>query len=247
MLKLENISKTYNSQSVIKNISMELETGEVWGIIGKNGAGKTTLLSIISNLIYPEEGKIYIDSKETSKNFSSDIKRRIGVCFGEDLIEDFSGYEFLKFRSELFGIKSADIIISQLCSFLFDDINELKKPIKSFSFGMKKKVSIIASLIHKPEIVIWDEPFNGLDFIAVQKVIHLTNTYKSSERTFIISSHDLKIVDEVCTHIAVINSGKIIFQNRKELLYISSDRFDSKIIELLGETNITNYNLDSIN
>lgn len=246
-LALINISKYYNKSLIIEGINLLINDGEVWGIIGRNGVGKTTLMNIMSNIIYPSSGEIWFDTVKINNDFPIDVKKKIGSCSNEDLIEDFNGYEFLHFRAELFGIKKKKELIEQLVVYLFESPEEIKKTtIKNFSFGMKKKLSIIASLLHKPQIIFWDEPFSGLDPISIRKVVALIDMYKKGDnsRVFIISSHDLGIIEKICSHVAVLKFGKLVFNGSMKQLIDSTPNIDAGIVHILDDTHFESSNLD---
>lgn len=247
MIKVENISKSYDKKLILSSFDLQVQTGECLAVVGANGAGKSTLLNGLLGLLDFDEGEVLINGYNYPE-YNNRI-RKITGCIPEKsfLIEEISGIDFLYFHATLLGVNRKEIKkrALELTHIFFDDPQAIYKPVSSFSYGMKKRLEICASLIHKPEILIYDEPFNGLDPVFCKQFIDIINKLKDNNKTFIISSHDLDYVKEVSTHILMIAEGKTAFYGAKEEFfklnqstldaffeYLPKQSYDEKKIQL---------------
>ncbi|MDX1364419.1 ABC transporter ATP-binding protein [Arenibacter latericius] len=212
MIKIENITKTYGSATVLNIANLEIPKGQSFGLVGNNGAGKTTLFSLLLDLIQPTTGHIInngvlIDESEAWKPFTSAF---IDETF---LIGYLTPEEYFYFIGELRGQNKADIdaLLPEFEGFFHGEILGQKKYLRDLSKGNQKKVGIVASFIGKPEVIILDEPFANLDpttQIRLKGIIkELAN---NREVTVLISSHDLIHVTEVCERIVVLQKGETV-------------------------------------
>ncbi|GAB1404446.1 MAG: ABC transporter ATP-binding protein [Lentimicrobiaceae bacterium] len=218
MIEIQQLHKSFDKEIVLYGINLTIRKGSIYTLLGRNGAGKTTLIDLVLDLIQPDSGKIYINQRP-HHTLSRAEKSSIGVV-GENLalIEEFSGYDFLKFVGRIYKLPS-DIItrrLHDLFNYFFEDTDHLKKSISTYSTGMKKKVAFCAAVMHTPEILILDEPFSGLDPLAATQMIEFLKLYASKERTLFISSHDLNYVEKIATHIGVLENGNLLFNDTLE-------------------------------
>lgn len=215
MIEIQNLSKTYGKNPVLDNISLKIEKGSVYALLGKNGAGKTTLINLMTDLIQPDQGKIYINGKEHNGLTKQD-KTKLGVV-GEDLalIEELNGFEYLSFVGKIYQLPKTTLEkrIIDLFNYFFDDERDLKKNILLYSAGMKKKIAFCAAVIHTPDILILDEPFSGLDPLVANQMTDFLKLYQKKDRTVFVSSHDLNYVEKVATHIGVLDSTRLQFDS----------------------------------
>ncbi|WP_222982709.1 ABC transporter ATP-binding protein [Flagellimonas meishanensis] len=212
MITVENLTKTYASQTVLDLEHLEIPRGQSFGLVGNNGAGKTTFFSLMLDLIRPSSGNIInngiqVNTSEAWKPFTSAF---IDESF---LIGYLTPEEYFYFVGELRGRNKADVdaLLARFQDFFHGEILGQKKYLRDLSKGNQKKAGIVASFIGKPEVVILDEPFANLDpttQIRLKSIIkELT---QNKEVTVLISSHDLMHVTEVCERIVVLNKGKIV-------------------------------------
>jgi ABC-type multidrug transport system ATPase subunit len=215
MLCLSNISKKYGSKIALNNFSLDVNIGDCIGVVGRNGAGKTTLFNIISDLLPPDEGQVLYNGTDIIKNYPTALKKKIGVFLHADLlIEEINAYEYLHFLAQLYEIENANNTIVELLQYLFDKPDELKLPIKTYSFGMKQKVLLIGALMHKPELLILDEPFNGLDVFSCKKMLALLKDILPATM-MLIASHNLSYIQDIATKILVLDDGKTLYKGEK--------------------------------
>jgi ABC-2 type transport system ATP-binding protein len=223
IVTINSVTKRFGTLKVLNNLSLKLFSGQVYCLLGRNGAGKSTLINIIANLIEVYEGSLTIGNKSFREG-GLELKKKIGLQSQYDqLIEELNAGEYLEMVGLIYKLKKQDIKtqIENLLSFFFDEGEDLSKKIKGYSTGMKKKLAICASIIHKPNLLLLDEPFANLDAIATDKVCQLISAYVNSERTIFISSHDLLYVDKVATHIGILDNGELVYND-------SIDRFKNQ-------------------
>lgn len=214
-ISLQNISKSFNGINVLNNINLDILQGNTYCLLGRNGAGKTTLINILVGLIKSNQGSILINNKPIQENI---FKKKMGVLVeDENLIEEFDGYNYLKFIGALYGIKKSDldIRIKDLTDYFFEHKfkNQL---INQMSTGMKRKIGICASVLNTPDILILDEPFSGLDPVSSKLLIDFLIKYQNSYRIIFLSSHNLEYVQEIATHIGVLENSELAFSGTYE-------------------------------
>ncbi len=215
---IENLSKSYNKVEVLKNLSLEISPGQCYCLLGKNGAGKSTLLNIVSDLILPDSGSVKIFGFDYQTN-PLRIKRLTGILPEHlPLINELTGIQYLKLVGLFYSV-AKNILndrIDSLVSYFFDETSFLQKRIESYSKGMKMKLAFCSTLLHKPRILILDEPFNGWDPVSVNLLIEFLNSFLDEDRIIIISSHDLLYIDKIATHIGVLDKNRLIFSSTLE-------------------------------
>lgn len=216
MINIMSVFKSFVGKSVLEDISLNIEGGQVYCIIGKNGVGKTTLFNLILNLIKPDKGSIQIFNKQHNELDIKD-KRRIGVLREDlSLINELTGYDYLKLTGHFYKISeiSIDHKITELLSLLLDEKeNVLKNIINTYSYGTKKKIALIGALLNEPDILILDEPFNGLDPVSSKKFISYITQYRKDGRIILLSSHNLNYIRQIATHIGILHQRRLIFNS----------------------------------
>jgi ABC-2 type transport system ATP-binding protein len=211
-IKTINLSRSYNNITVLHNLNLTVELGEVYGFIGKNGAGKTTTINLILSLIASDNGKIFINDKEISFN---DQLYKFKIGYVPD-VPVFPGYmtssEYLTYSLDIFNLKTENYKgkIQDILDFV--DLPNNKKKISSFSRGMKQRLAIAQALIHDPEILIMDEPTSALDPIGRNDVMNMIYKLKGS-KTIFYSTHILEDVERVCDRIGILDEGVLLFES----------------------------------
>ncbi len=210
MLTINNLRKVYNRTEVLNIPELTFEKGEIIGIVGNNGAGKTTLFSAILDLIQVSAGTITSKGNDVSQ--TEDWKKYTAAFLDEGFLIGFlRPEEYFEFVGKLHNLTDSTTLefVQQFESIFNGEILGKKKYIRDLSKGNQKKVGLISALIGDPELVIWDEPFSNLDPSTQLRVRGLIEDY-SANKTFLISSHDLNHIAEVCTRIVILDHGKIV-------------------------------------
>lgn len=211
MIEVQNLTKEFNGKTVLDGISFEVKEGEIFGFLGPNGAGKTTTMRIILGLLKPTSGNALVQGQNLGEN--EGLRNKVGVLLENDGVYDqLSAYENLRYYAQLYGISDGverKRRIGELLDFvgLSDRRND---KVGEFSKGMKRKLGLVRSMIHNPDILFFDEPSSGLDPEAQRMVRDLILRLSTEEkRTVFLNSHDLDEVQRVCTKIAILQSGEI--------------------------------------
>ncbi len=237
MIRINQISKSYSMREVLNSISITIHSNSNYCLLGKNGAGKTTLINIMSDLLKPDSGEILFDDNKYSTH-EIEIKRNTGLLSEANyLMEELSGYEYLTFVGKLYQIPKEVLHkrIESLINYFFDDSNEIKRSISAYSTGMKKKLKFCSAVMHKPNILLLDEPFAGLDPVAANLMVDFLNKYRNENRIMFLSSHDLNYIEKVATHIGVLEGGKIVFDGTLiSFLENGTKNIDASLLEKLN-------------
>lgn len=206
-ITIENVSKEYKNEYVLRNITLTLQSGKVYGLYGKNGSGKTMLMRMICGVIRPTTGRICIDGKELGKNIS--FPNSVGALIeNPEFIESFSGYNNLKMLADIkriIGKKEIEEVLKHVN--LYDQKN---KKVRKYSLGMKKKLGIAAAIMENPELVLLDEPMNALDKNSMECVRKIINHLKAQNKLIIIASHDLNDLNNISDEIIKLELGEIV-------------------------------------
>ena len=210
-LKISNLVKNYGSHSAVKDISLDISPGEIFGFLGMNGAGKTTTLKMIVGLLKPTKGEIEIFGNNASIH-TQESKSICGYIPDRPYIyPKLTAREFLLFISELYKVpyKIAKNRITELLDH-FQLLDKQNQMIESFSHGMKQRVATAASLIHHPKLLIIDEPMVGLDPHGAKLLKETLRTFSSEGNSVFLSTHSLDVAQDVCDRLAIIHHGSII-------------------------------------
>ena len=206
-IKISHVSKTIKNNPVIKDISMELQSGAVYGFKGINGSGKTMLMRLISGLIRPSQGEISMNVKILGKDIS--FPNSIGVFLENPAFLDaYSGFNNLKLLASIKSVASDDDIRNTLLRVGLDP--DSNKKYKKYSLGMKQRLGIAAAIMEKPEIVILDEPTNSLDEGGVDLVKHIVRNEKERGALVVVSCHDEEILKGMSDEVFLLEQGRLI-------------------------------------
>ena len=212
MLEIKNFSKEYsNGKKAVDNISLTVNSGEIFGFIGHNGAGKTTTIKSIVGILEFSEGDILIDSKSIKKNPIECKKVMAYIPDNPDLYEALTGIQYLSFIADIYKISKEQR--EKLIKYYGDKLeltNYLGDLISSYSHGMKQKLAVISALIHKPKLLILDEPFVGLDPKASHTLKEIMRELCNEGSAIFFSTHVLEVAEKLCDKIAIIKDGKIV-------------------------------------
>ena len=211
MLRIENLSKIYGDKKAVDNLSLHIQPGEIYGFIGHNGAGKTTTLKSVAGILQFEEGEIYINGKSIKKDPLACKKDIAYIPDNPDLYSFMTGVEYLNFVADIFGI-SSETRTNTINNYAesFGILDDLAQPIASYSHGMKQKVAIISALIHKPKLILMDEPFVGLDPKASFLLKEIMKHHCEQGGSIFFSTHVLDVAEKLCDKVAIIKEGVLI-------------------------------------
>ena len=216
MVEIEGVTKYYGDLKAVSNISFSVKKGEIVGFLGPNGAGKTTTLRMITGFLLPTEGNVYIDGDSILQKPLL-TKSKIGYLpETTPLYDEMKVYEYLEFIAHIRGIKETKEAIKNACE-QCGIIDVLSKEVGTLSKGYKQRVGIAQAILHQPDILIFDEPTEGLDPNQVMGVRELIKRL-GEEKTVILSTHILSEVEATCERVIIINKGEIITDERKENL-----------------------------
>jgi ABC-2 type transport system ATP-binding protein len=233
MIELINLKKNYGEFRAVDDLNLCVKKGEVFGFIGPNGAGKTTTIKMMGGILEPTRGTVKIAGINMQKA-PEKAKSKIGFIPDRPyLYEKLTGMEFLRFTADLYGVskeafdKTAFKILTDFS--LAEWADEL---VESYSHGMKQRLIMSAALLHEPEVIIVDEPMVGLDPAAIMMVKRLFRKLAGQGVTIFMSTHTLKVAEETCDRIGVINKGRLIAMGTTQ--------------ELQREANITEADIERV-
>lgn len=253
LLRVEGLCKTFKlsakqqkiehtkskKKEAVKDLSFVAYKGEIFGLLGPNGAGKTTTLRMLATLIKPDKGDAFVDGSSIV-NEAETVRGKIGFLTSELKLEEFFTPNYLfDFFSELHGV---DPQVSKarkeklFKKFGIDEFAEVK--VANLSTGMKQKASLVISLVHDPDIIIFDEPTNGLDVLTAKVVTDFLADLKNEGKTIIVSTHIFSLIEKICDRVGIIINGKMIVCDTLTSLTADKcleDRFFDIYKETVGE------------
>ena len=239
MIKVQHVYKRYGSVHALEDLSLEVLEGAVYGLIGPNGAGKTTLLRILSALISPTSGQVWLDNEEVAQSPTA-IRRKVGYMpdfFG--VYPDLTSAEYLEFYAGISGVARRNLASS--IKDLLELVNLSEKrdaPVETLSRGMKQRLCLARALIHDPRILLLDEPASGLDPGARVEFRELLRTLQGMGKTIVVSSHILLDLAEMCSHIAIIRAGQLVIEGDVEHVIRAlggAQRIEMRVLERADE------------
>ena len=209
MLELKNVSKKYGKMDAISNVSFSVDGGQVLGLVGANGAGKSTCVSMIATLTKPDSGTILFEGKDIVHEPEA-IRKRLGFVPQDiALYESLSGMDNLKFWGKSYGVASKDLDseIKRVCEIISFDEEMLKKRVSAYSGGMKRRLNIGVALLHRPKLVILDEPTTGIDIQSGTQILNAIEGLKNQGTAIIYVGHYVEEVERISTHLCFLEQG----------------------------------------
>ncbi|BAQ14059.1 bacitracin ABC transporter ATP-binding protein [Clostridium botulinum B2 128] len=227
ILKTYNLTRKYGTTAVVDNINMNIKKGEIYGFLGRNGAGKTTTLRMIMGLIYPTKGEYELFGKKMGDR---EVFGRIGAIIETPgFYPNLTARENLDIHRRLMGIPNKEYVDEALEIVGLTNYDIKKKKVKKYSLGMKQRLGVARALLHKPELLILDEPTNGLDPVGIKEMREtLLDLNKKKEITILVSSHILGEIQQLATKIGIIHNGKLL----EEIDYKSFEKKNRHYINL---------------
>lgn len=240
MLQFDDVSRSYGPRMAVRNLSLQIDRGEMFALLGHNGAGKTTTIKMLVGLLKPSSGRVMLDDLDVTEH-PREVSRRIGYVPDQPFLYDkLSGREFLQFVADMYGLTSETARAAieresqrfQLHSFL-DQLTE------SYSHGMRQRTVFAAAMIHLPQLLVVDEPMVGLDPNSIKLVKDLLRSYVRAGNAVLMSTHTLGVAEEVADRIGVMRDGSLIFQGDVDALraegFNDSGSLESLYLALMGD------------
>lgn len=216
IVQTENLSKSFGKEQAVSNINLKIRKGEIYGFLGPNGAGKTTTIRMLLGLMKPSSGTIKIFQKDLTKERINILAKVGSLVENPSYYPHLTAYENLEALRKILGVPKSRIDEVLKIVRLKDAAD---KKVKGFSLGMKQRLGIAASLLHNPELLILDEPTNGLDPSGIIEIRNLIKRLPEEYgMTIIISSHLLSEIDQMATQVGIVTKGKMIFQDSIEAM-----------------------------
>ena len=233
VIETESLVKKFGFKTVLRKIDLSMRKGDFLALFGPNGAGKTTLMRILGAQMLPTSGKVYVSGMDT-RYHREEIHRRIGVATHDPyLYNNLSASENLKFYAKMYDVTRQPDEIDQLLQRV--GLHAYRNDaVRTFSRGMQQRLSIARSVIHDPQVLLFDEPFTGLDQKGVDDLKYLLKEFQTQGKTIVMASHHLSLGAELCSHAAVLSFGKIVFKAHQSK--IDKTDFKQTYLEYAGDT-----------
>jgi ABC-2 type transport system ATP-binding protein len=234
-IEIRDLRKLYGSKAAVDGLSLSVPRGSFFGFLGPNGAGKSTTIRMLTGLIPPTSGSIELLGMPLP-NQEIEIKKRIGLVPDESLLFDrLTGAEFLEFVGRMYGLARpvAQERAGELLG-LFELADQRRKLIAEYSKGMRKRVAMAASLIHRPELFLMDEPFEGVDAVGARLMKDILLDQVRQGATIFLTSHVLEVVERLCDRVAIINEGKIVREGTMQELRSASETLEDVFVRVVG-------------
>lgn len=211
MLQINALTKTYGDKTAVKELSLHIRPGEIFGFIGHNGAGKTTTLKACCGILPFEKGEILIDGHSITKEPVLCKQQIAYLPDNPDLYEFLTGIQYLNFVADVYGVSKEDRV-ARIAEYgeRLGMTNDLSLPISDCSHGMRQKVALIGALIHKPKLILMDEPFVGLDPVASHQLKQVMAQHCAEGGAIFFSTHVLEVAEKLCHKVAIIKGGSLI-------------------------------------
>ncbi|EES73113.1 ABC transporter, ATP-binding protein [Paenibacillus sp. oral taxon 786 str. D14] len=217
-IEVTNFTKTIGKTNVLENINVTLNSGHIYGVVGKNGSGKTMFLRMISGLILPTKGEVKVDGKVLGKQIS--FPDQLGILLEKpSFLGHLTGYENLKMLAKIRNNASDEDIQSYMN--LFDLDWKSKKKVKQYSLGMKQKLGIIQAMMENQQIIILDEPFNALDEASVETLRQVLRKLKAEKKLIVMTSHNKEDIQLLCDYTFTLSAGKMMSSTNESVALIA--------------------------
>jgi ABC-2 type transport system ATP-binding protein len=231
-----DLRKVYAGKTAVDGLSLEVPRGCFFGFLGPNGAGKSTTIRMLTGLIPPTSGSIELLGMRLPDQ-ELEIKRRVGLVPDESLLFDrLTGGEFLEFVGRMYGL--ARPVAMERTRSLLDlfELAESRKLIAEYSKGMRKRLAMAASLIHRPELFLMDEPFEGVDAVGARLMKEILQDQVRRGATIFLTSHVLEVVERLCDRVAIIDHGRIVRQGSMHELRGGTDSLEDVFVRVVGSS-----------
>jgi len=234
-IRVQQLRKLYNDKAAVDGLNLTVERGSFFGFLGPNGAGKTTTIRMLMGLAIPTEGSIELFGLPMPEH-ALEIKSRIGLVPDESLLFDaLTGAEFLEFVGRMYKLDRAvarERARELLALFELDGAG--RKLIGEYSKGMRKRVAMSAALIHRPDLFLMDEPFEGVDAVGARLMKELLIEQVNRGATVFLTSHVLEVVERLCDRVAIINQGQLVLEGSMDELRSASESLEDTFVRVVG-------------
>ena len=237
-LRIHGLSKRYDETVALDHLHLEVPAGSCFGVVGPNGSGKSTTLRSVVGLVRPDAGRIWVHGIDAIADVLA-ARAEIGAVLDPlQLFERLSARELLVTLGELRGLETATVAARSDDLFevmqLSDDAD---RQITGYSHGMRKKTALAAALLHRPRLLLLDEPFEGVDPVSARTMRTMLERFRAGGGTVVLSSHVMDLVERLCDHLAVIHGGRVVLTGRTDELR-GDRRLEDAFIEVIGERTI---------
>ncbi|NPA06802.1 MAG: ATP-binding cassette domain-containing protein [Chloroflexi bacterium] len=234
VLRLERLTKDYGSLRAVDNVTLEVFAGECFGFLGPNGAGKTTTIGMILGLLYPTSGRVVVLGEEVTPTRNAAL-RAVGALVGAPGFYPYlSARENLRLLARV--MPEVDTArVDEVLAFVGLDPSAARRAVKTYSTGMKQRLGLAAALLHRPRLLILDEPTNGLDPIGMAEMRQRLRMLVEQGVTVFLSSHLLHEVEQICDRVAILNHGRIVAQGAVTTLLANHRDLEDVFIAVVGE------------
>ncbi|QIW21855.1 ABC transporter ATP-binding protein [Bacillus thuringiensis] len=239
MIEITNVSKSYNGSTyAVKDLSLSVPSGEIFGFLGPNGAGKSTTIKMVTGIHGVDKGMITINGKDIMKN-PMEAKKTFGyVPDSPDMFLRLKGIEYLNFMADMYEVPK-EVRQERIESLAkkFDLYNALSDQIQSYSHGMRQKIVIIGVLVHEPDVWILDEPLTGLDPKSAYILKEMMREHADKGKIVFFSTHVLEVAEKICDRVAIINKGNLQFKGNLDEMrdhFKSNESLEKMFLEMTG-------------
>ncbi|PGE60102.1 ABC transporter [Bacillus wiedmannii] len=239
MIEITNVSKSYNGSTyAVKDLSLSVPSGEIFGFLGPNGAGKSTTIKMITGIHGVDKGTITINGKDIMKN-PMEAKKTFGyVPDSPDMFLRLKGIEYLNFMADMYEVPK-EVRQERIESLAkkFDLYNALSDQIQNYSHGMRQKIVIIGVLVHEPDVWILDEPLTGLDPKSAYILKEMMREHADKGKIVFFSTHVLEVAEKICDRVAIINKGNLQFKGNLDEMrdhFKSNESLEKMFLEMTG-------------
>ena len=233
-LSIRGLVKRFDNKTAVAGIDLEVFAGSLYGIVGPNGAGKTTTLSMVTGLLKPDAGSVFVHGHDVWENPVA-AKRKLGVLPDQlRLFDRLTGGQLLYYSGILRGLDKASVRLrSADLAAAFGLENSLDRLVADYSAGMSKKIALAAAMIHSPRLLVLDEPFESVDPVSSANVIEILQRYAKAGGTVVLSSHTMNLIERVCDSVAVIVNGSVLAQGTMSEVRAGKS-LEDRFVELAG-------------
>lgn len=239
VVEIKNLIKRYGDKLAVDDMNLRIEKGEIIGLLGPNGAGKTTLINSIIGITEVQSGEVYIFGKDMKKN-SMEIKSKIGVVPQNlALLNEFTAIENVTYFARLYGLRGKELKEAVKEALEFTNLWERRNDYpKKYSGGMQRRLNIACSIVHRPELIIMDEPTVGIDPQSRNHILESIRRLNESGATIVYTSHYMEEVEALCTRVVIMDNGRLLAQGTKEELaeYVKEEQVVEITLNNIGYT-----------